>query len=142
MKKLICAAAAAGTLILAGCQTPPEPPSPEPETVDFEKTLNPVSVREPSAEFYGENRAGAALRHEETAHVLWNRHYEPDPELERQRLAAIEAAELAKVRAAEEKAKAEALAAKRTKAKTQPNGKTKDRSIYAKPQPKANPKAS
>lgn len=130
MKKLICTAVLAGAFVLAGCQTPPPPPPPpEPVTVEYEKAVNPVQVREESMDFYGENRGGAALRMGEASHVLWNQHYEVDPELEilRRAARAAEAKRIAEAKKAE--ADRKALNAKRAKAKAaqkdKQNGKQK-----------------
>ena len=136
MKKLFCAGALCCAMLLTGCQTPPPPPVPDPVHVEYDKTLNPAHVREPSAAFYDENRGGAALRKTETSHVLWNSHLEPDPELERQHQAALEAAELKKKQAAKEAARKKALAAKRAKNKASGKAAVKDRSVYAKSAPK------
>ena len=143
-KTLFASAALISAVLLAGCSTPPPEPKPaEAVPVHFDKSLDPVHVREPSAEFYAKSRAGAALREEEASHVLWNAHYEANAaDIERIRLNKEENERMAKAVLEDmRKAEAEAETASERQASekvnkeqaksARKNGASRDKSIYA-----------
>lgn len=67
-----------GVSTLVGCTSTLQAPTSE-HIIPFEKTLNTVHTREDSVWEYVESRAGAAVRHQEMSHVLFNEHHAADP---------------------------------------------------------------
>ncbi|MDO4937052.1 MAG: hypothetical protein Q4E62_03970 [Sutterellaceae bacterium] len=124
--------AAAGLLLLAGCTTPPAVVNVDPYILEHEKTLDRVHNRDASAEFYTDNRGGAAVRQEATLHVLYNEHYEADPVAwEQKRQAELKAAmEKAQAQKAEADRKAKDDALRQVKLKADAAAKARDKSIY------------
>ena len=91
MKSTVLTATAAFVLILTGCAGE-APVKTTINTVDPHDTLNPVHNRDDSVELYNTTRAGASLRQNEAAHVLWNEHYAADADELKAREAALAAA--------------------------------------------------
>lgn len=150
MKSTVLTAAVAFVLILTGCAGE-APVKTTINTVDPHDTLNPVHNRDDSVELYNTTRAGASLRQNEAAHVLWNEHYAADADELKAREAALAAAaekeRLEKEKAAKERAEKAKAAASGKNAQSAKNGKNargaknnardksiygKDRSVYAK----------
>lgn len=67
-----------GVSTLVGCTFTSQAPTTE-HIIPFEKTLDTVHTREDSVWEYVESRAGAAVRHQEMSHVLFNEHHAADP---------------------------------------------------------------
>lgn len=150
MKSTVLTAAAAFVLILTGCAGE-APVKTTINTVDPHDTLNPVHNRDNSVELYNTTRAGASLRQNEAAHVLWNEHYAADADELKAREAALAAAaekeRQEKEKAAKERAEKAKAATSGKNAQSAKNGKNargaknnardksiygKDRSVYAK----------
>lgn len=140
--QLLLLGAVGANLLLAGCSTPvTETPAYIPNIITLEQTVDPVHQRDVSAEFYTDNRGGAAVRQEEVAQVLHNEHYAADPvALEEKRMAELKAAwekEQDLKAEKERKAKEEALRQEKLKADAEAeaakaqNRIKKDKSIYS-----------
>ena len=127
MKSTVLTAAAAFVLILTGCAGE-APVKTTINTVDPHDTLNPVHNRDDSVELYNTTRAGASLRQNEAAHVLWNEHYAANADELKAREAALAAAaekeRLEKEKAAKEKAEKAKAATSGKNAQSAKNGKT------------------
>lgn len=68
-----------GVSTLVGCTSTPQALTTE-HIIPYEKTLDTVHTREDSVWEYVESRAGAAVRHQEMSHVLFNEHHATDPQ--------------------------------------------------------------
>lgn len=126
MSKVFLFALGACVLTAAGCTSTPPAPKTD-NIIPYDKTLDTVHTREDSVWEYVESRAGAAVRTEEMSHVLFNAHYEADPD----KLAAIEAAKKASASSAAQSDAQKAAAAKKTAVKA--SDAKKDKSIYSQP---------
>lgn len=113
-----------GVSMLVGCTSTPQAPTTE-HIIPFEKTLNTVHTREDSVWEYVESRAGAAVRHQEMSHVLFNEHHAADP----QQLISVETQRKA-VMAKTEIPKPGSKSADETRKGDAPRLVKKDKSIY------------